>query len=632
MIEYYRGPYGINLLFRYQGSALAKCKRWKESAVCLHKYPSYYVKRWNPSYIESSRSHLLFFHTITAMCTIKAFVPGLLSVSIYLSLHYVSRFNDNPSNELVSHPYAVGVLVSSVSFLIIFRANYAYQRYWEACTNIHQVISKWSDATTFTAIFHMQCDYYDKMRPPSYYEYGMLNELRLNRNRDKSSREISRAWASDDHNNNNDCDDDDDHVNVSEQPPDEDTIIAKQNDAEHGGSKCVSSFTKSTTTLRRRCHTSINNETNELVDYTKNNILVGEPRFDGGYGLLYNENDCMLSDEFMYHDNNATKGPSSRDRRRNVENRQQQHQQQTQIDGFANRSDGHTPSLFLQELTHLSSLLVAVAMSTLRHDMDNVDPPLGTYIPGMELPVTDSTNLPHSVKCASEGGILGGIIRSFCYYLAMDATPKSRTRFNAIARPLLVIGGVSHAELIYIRRARGPYAKTQLVYSWLSDLIIREHLAGNMGNIAPPIITRVVQFLSDGMSAYNHALKITYIPFPFVHAQLSAFFVLMMVIIAIPFLMNQFADEVWLGVTLTFLTVTCLAGLHEVARELETPFRSVPNEIPLCTMLAYYNEALITSYAGFHPDAYWRTMAVSLIRDMKKKKDDGSPINSPVDR
>ena len=101
-----------------------------------------------------------------------------------------------------------------------------------------------------------------------------------------------------------------------------------------------------------------------LFDYTKNNILVGEPRFDGGYGLLYNENDCMLSDEFMYHDNNATKGPSSRDRRRNVENRQQQNQQQNQIDGFANRSDGHTPSLFLQELTHLSSLLVAVAMST----------------------------------------------------------------------------------------------------------------------------------------------------------------------------------------------------------------------------------------------------------------------------
>lgn len=549
-------------------------------------------------------------------------------MSIYLSLHYLSRFNDNSSDTddarntrvLVNHPYAVGVLVSSVSFLIIFRANYAYQRYWEACSNIHQLISKWSDATTFTAIFHMQCDYYDTMRPPNYFEYGILNELRLNRNRDKS-REISRFWVSESSHNN------DDDVNVSEQSPEKDnTIIAEQNDAEHGGSK----HKPTTSTLRRRCryHTSINNETNEELDHTKNESLVGEPRYDGGYGLLYNNNDDGKSDESIHHDNNAKEGlSSSRDKRRNDENQQQQQQQQQhmQLQEFA-------PSLFLQELTHLSSLLMAVAMSTLRNDMDNVDPPLETYIPGMELPVTDSTNLPHSVKCASEGGLLGGIIRSLCYYLAMDATPKSRTRFNAIARPLLVIGGVSHAELIYIRRARGPYAKTQLVYSWLSDLIIREHLAGNMGNIAPPIITRVIQFLSDGMSAYNHALKITYIPFPFVHAQLSAFFVLMMVIIAIPFLMNQFADEFWLGVTLTFLTVTCLAGLHEVARELETPFRGVPNDIPLCTMLAYYNEALITTYAGFHPDAYWRTMADSLMREMKEKRQDDGPsiFSAPV--
>jgi len=104
--------------------------------------------------------------------------------------------------------------------------------------------------------------------------------------------------------------------------------------------------------------------------------------------------------------------------------------------------------------------------------------------------------------------------------------------------------------------------------------MLREHMAGSMGDVAPPIISRLFQFMSDGMTFYNHALKITYIPFPFPHAQLSAFFVLMMVV-AIPFLMDQYANHAWLGAMLTFLTVTCLAGLHEVARELETPFRSV---------------------------------------------------------
>ncbi len=105
MIEYFRGPYGTNLLFRWHGSALA-----------------------------------------------KAFLPGLFSVSIYLSLHYVYH-NDTHTTDpgyinFVSNPYAIGVLVSSVSFLIIFRANYGYARYWEACTTVHQV----TQSTCFTRV------------------------------------------------------------------------------------------------------------------------------------------------------------------------------------------------------------------------------------------------------------------------------------------------------------------------------------------------------------------------------------------------------------------------------------------------------------------------------------------------
>jgi len=95
-----------------------------------------------------------------------------------------------------------------------------------------------------------------------------------------------------------------------------------------------------------------------------------------------------------------------------------------------------------------------------------------------------------------------------------------------------------------------------------------------------------------------------FIPFPFPHAQLSVFFIFA-VIPSVPFLMDQFVNETWLGAILSFLTVTCLAGLHEVARELENPFRNVPNEIPLVTLQAMFNESLITMYSGFHPDHYW---------------------------
>lgn len=92
MIDYFKGIYGINLLFRVHGSAL-----YKGSLV------------------------------------------GFLSVFVYLAI--VLQWNENGRarddlDDDLDHPYGVGVLVSSVTFLIIFRANYGYQRYWEACVSI----------------------------------------------------------------------------------------------------------------------------------------------------------------------------------------------------------------------------------------------------------------------------------------------------------------------------------------------------------------------------------------------------------------------------------------------------------------------------------------------------------------
>ncbi|KAL7545128.1 hypothetical protein ACHAWF_008484 [Thalassiosira exigua] len=85
MINYFKGAYNVNLLPRVHGSALY-----------------------------------------------KGSIVGLLSVLIYLAI--VLRWNERERNDGddLDHPYGVGVLVTSVSFLIIFRANHSYQRYWEA--------------------------------------------------------------------------------------------------------------------------------------------------------------------------------------------------------------------------------------------------------------------------------------------------------------------------------------------------------------------------------------------------------------------------------------------------------------------------------------------------------------------
>lgn len=56
-------------------------------------------------------------------------------------------------------------------------------------------------------------------------------------------------------------------------------------------------------------------------------------------------------------------------------------------------------------------------------------------------------------------------------------------------------------------------------------------------------------------------------------------------------------------------------GLNEISKELEFPFRSTPNDLPLNLFQAQFNEALVTMFSGFHPDAWWEI-------DMKIEGDD----------
>ena len=121
----------------------------------------------------------------------------------------------------------------------------------------------------------------------------------------------------------------------------------------------------------------------------------------------------------------------------------------------------------------------------------------------------------------------------------------------------------------------------------------REYLNGSTGAVHGPIISRLYQFISDGIVGYNQARKIAYVPFPFVHGQTTAFFS-MAIMFIFPLLFDDYVTKLWFACLLNFLTVLCFLGLHEVARELENPFQNVPNDLPLTTFQAQFNEALVT--------------------------------------
>mmetsp|Transcript_18555 Transcript_18555/g.26108 ORF Transcript_18555/g.26108 Transcript_18555/m.26108 type:complete len:593 (+) Transcript_18555:266-2044(+) len=492
-------------------------------------------------------------------------VPAAISVLIYYLFDKVWDHGANPDDHL-GHPYGAGVLITSVSFLIIFRANSGYQRYWEGCGAVHHMMSKWLDAVVHTGAYHLQQSHYDKIKPPSYYDHHELNARKLWRDRQIDGQDVASVkYASDP------------SRRVGKPAPRSIERIQSLTSSNFGAQ-----FHAKPTSM------SPNLGFGELLStdaIARPDFLMDRGRKDGGWGMLFDDG------RSTYH-----KLDDPRE-----SNDFWESTQSNPVLTFASDKGGRSPSLFLQELAHLASLCCAVAFSTLRNDIEGAQSPLEKYHPGSPWPEVDPAYLSnHERKLLRPHSYFINLLK---YLLGFDRTPEARIKYNS-ARPMRVIGGVSDNEIAYLQRARGPSAKVTLAWHWLSEFIVREHLAGSLGKVGPPIISRIIQFLSDGMIHYNHARKIAFIPFPFPHAQLSAFFICIMVV-TVPLLMDQYANEFWLGACLTFFTVLCLTALHEVATELENPYRNFPNDIPLNTLLALFNESLITMYAGYHPDHYW---------------------------
>ena len=86
------------------------------------------------------------------------------------------------------------------------------------------------------------------------------------------------------------------------------------------------------------------------------------------------------------------------------------------------------PSLFLQEASHLLSLLSAVSFATLRNDIETAESPLKHYKPGSPWPPVD----PDSHDAGEYDFYSSGrVITSLRYLFGSVRTPAERTVYNA---------------------------------------------------------------------------------------------------------------------------------------------------------------------------------------------------------
>jgi hypothetical protein len=136
------------------------------------------------------------------------------------------------------------------------------------------------------------------------------------------------------------------------------------------------------------------------------------------------------------------------------------------------------PSLFLQEMTHLVSLMTGVALSTLRNDIPNAPSPLVEYFPGQPIPPVNPDDLSHLVRKDME--MESRALTALYYVLGMTRDERHRTLYNA-SRPFHILGGVSDLEIQELQKCNGPYAKVALCAMYVQEFVSRESLNGSTG-------------------------------------------------------------------------------------------------------------------------------------------------------
>lgn len=396
----------------------------------------------------------------------KVFIPCLISTLLVIVMDKLDPSTDFDEQPTIEHPYGVGAFVAFFSFMLTFRLNFSYQRYWEACTAVHLMMSKWLDAAMTLAAFHYQAKSYNDLQPQAFGNRPDLSHIKIKRRSGRQA--LSQTKVMENIQN---------YVEEQEQRSGE-TVR---------GSWLVNLL-----------------ETAKVIEKADKSIQIKKSHSDIAFDRL---------DNTMYtHNGQHMRSINSIGRNSTaaipVPKRFQAPEQphttkdlrallMMEASSRGSRKLGKhlppTPSLFLQEAAHLVSLLNAVALSTMRNDVEIADSPLNAYLPGSPWPEIDPDRLPRDVKDRYGDG---NVFWRWTYFvLSISRSERMRTLYNAV-RPFGVLGGVSDQEIEILQRARGPYAKTSLCTMWLQEFITREHLHGSTGDVASPIISRLYQFIS----------------------------------------------------------------------------------------------------------------------------------------
>jgi hypothetical protein len=344
----------------------------------------------------------------------RGVVPAVFSTMILIVIVYGLHNEIKQPSTLLLDPYAISILISAITFVITFRANYAYGRYWEACTAIHLMLSKWLDCAACTASFHYQSKKFDTTKPQSFGNHPDLEHVSRRRENILEGLTAQQYMEKID-------------SEMADQPSNTGGLVSLL------AEKLKEKKKKSRASSVRK---SVAKSAGEFMKWFKTRqALERKKRPGSGQKSI-----SMVAAKTIASSIHSIGGDSTL----------------LQQDVFLDES---LASPFLNELVHLSSLLSAVAFATLRTDVLDVQTPLVSYIPGEPFPPVDPDKETKAARAKySEGSRFWAAIY---FLLGIDQSDKHRT-LNNHARPFQVLGGVSDQEVEALREARGPYAKVAI--------------------------------------------------------------------------------------------------------------------------------------------------------------------------
>eukprot|EP00931_Biecheleriopsis_adriatica_P027163 TRINITY_DN16375_c0_g1_i2.p1 TRINITY_DN16375_c0_g1~~TRINITY_DN16375_c0_g1_i2.p1 ORF type:complete len:573 (+),score=80.89 TRINITY_DN16375_c0_g1_i2:65-1720(+) len=152
---------------------------------------------------------------------------------------------------------------------------------------------------------------------------------------------------------------------------------------------------------------------------------------------------------------------------------------------------------------------------------------------------------------------------------------------------VLDLSGIDPDRIDFLKEAHEP---VEVVMQWIQHLVV-EADSDNVLSVAPPILSRVFQELSNGMVRLHAVKCIEDVPFPFPYAQMITGMLLVHWIVT-PLFASQIVESAWWAGILCFCVSCAFWSLIYIALEIDQPFGEDANDLPVKEMMRNWNASL----------------------------------------